>query len=146
MKKEESEGEGWARPGAGDSCAPQVCHGRDEPPCARGELVWAHSADSLTLKLPISLFPLGPGLPRSQMETWASLLFSDIGSACPSPGMASCPPTCFHPHCPFGFCLGGPGKWALLPLPREVWEGISQRPEEPLPPRAMLCLPARCPA
>ena len=100
----------------------------------------AHSADSLTLKLPSSLFPIGPGLPRARWRHWASLLFSDIGSACPLPRHGFVPtyllPTLI---CPFGFCLGGPGKWALLPLPREVWEGISQRPEGTPSPQAMLC-------
>ncbi|XP_033694685.1 transmembrane protein 150A isoform X3 [Tursiops truncatus] len=51
----------------------------------------AHSADSLTLKLPSSLFPLGPGLPRARWRHWVSLLFSDIGSACPSPGPTTNP-------------------------------------------------------
>ncbi|KAF6321849.1 transmembrane protein 150A [Rhinolophus ferrumequinum] len=43
----------------------------------------AHSADIFTLKLPSSLFPLGPGLLRARRRPWASLLSSDIGAPAP---------------------------------------------------------------
>ncbi|XP_027477339.1 transmembrane protein 150A isoform X4 [Zalophus californianus] len=51
----------------------------------------AHSADSLPLKLPSSLFPLGSGQLRARRRPWASLLLSDIGNACPSPGPTTNP-------------------------------------------------------
>lgn len=66
----------------------------------------AHSADSLPLKLPSSLFPLGSGQLQVRRRPWASLLLTDTGNACRSPGMAPrlspCFPLSLHP---FGFCL-----------------------------------------
>ena len=104
----------------------------------------AHSADSLTLKLPSSLFPLGPGLPQARWRHWASLLFSDIGSACPLPRHGFMPtyllPTII---CPFGFCLG---SWEVgSSAPDQGRSGrVSLRDlREPLPPRLCSVLPAR---
>ncbi|XP_034857052.1 transmembrane protein 150A isoform X3 [Mirounga leonina] len=51
----------------------------------------AHSADSLPLKLPSSLFPLGSGQLRARRRPWASQLLPDIGNACPSPGPTTNP-------------------------------------------------------
>lgn len=84
----------------------------------------AHSADIFILKLPSSLFPLGPGLLRARRRPWASLLSSDIGA--PAPPRHGFVPTYLLPTIPSPLWLlsqAGLGKWALLLLKREVWEG-----------------------
>lgn len=83
----------------------------------------AHSADSFTLKLPSSLFPLGPGLLRDRRRPWASLLFSDIGApASPQAWLCAHLPAYTIPLPLWFLSQAGSGKWSLLPLIREVWE------------------------
>lgn len=74
-------------------------------------------------KAPFISVPSGAGAAASQTETLSLTALLWHWRACPSPGMALCPLTCFPPSLrPFGFCLRQAlGSGLSCSLMREVW-------------------------